>query len=89
MLYSGWLCIALGDENILLSNRVTKHISNISMEMYLSHMVVFRIIEKTGVADKISNSFLRYSIVYIALVILLVTVLTVYKKITSGLFKLR
>ena len=89
MLYAGWLCIALGDENILLSNRVTKQISNISMEMYLSHMVVFRFIEKTGIADEITNSFLRYLIVYIALVILLVTVLTLYKKITSGLFKLR
>lgn len=76
LLYAGWLCIALGDENILLSNRVTKHISNISMERYLPHMVVFRFVEKTGVADKISNSLLRYLTVYIALVI----VLTLYKK---------
>lgn len=32
----------------LLENRVTKFVSGISMEIYLSHMVVFRVIEKTG-----------------------------------------
>lgn len=55
LLYTGCLGLALGYDNRLMNNKFTNYISNLSMEMYLSHMVVFRIIEKTGITEKIEN----------------------------------
>lgn len=49
-----WLSYAVicaGDstqKSYLLENKVTKFISGISMEIYLSHMVIFRLVEKRG-----------------------------------------
>lgn len=89
LLYTGWMCIALGSENILLSNRFTRYISGISMEMYLSHMVAFRFIEKMGMANKIENPIFGYLTTYIILVLLLVVCLTIYRKVTNKLAELR
>lgn len=48
--------------------------------MYLSHMVVFRIIEKTDVTEKIETPIAKYMTTYLALVVLLIMGLTIYKK---------
>lgn len=88
LLYTGWMCVALGDDNRLMCNRFTKFISNISMEMYLSHMVVFRIIEKTGITENITNPALRYLVTYVILVALLVTGLIILNKIKTRLFRI-
>ena len=76
LLYTGWLGLSLGYDNRLMNNKFTNYISNLSMEMYLSHMVVFRIIEKTGITGQNENSIVRYMATYILLVALLVTGLT-------------
>lgn len=41
-----WVMYAISVNSIILSNAFTKYISGISMEMYLSHMFVYRIVEK-------------------------------------------
>lgn len=41
-----WLMYAISVESKLLNNKVTNFLSGISMEMYLSHMLIFRIVEK-------------------------------------------
>lgn len=46
VMFSGLLIYALNNHNRVLSNKVTKFLSSISMEIYLSHMVVFRGLEK-------------------------------------------
>ena len=89
LLYTGWLGLSLGYDNRLMNNKFTNYISNLSMEMYLSHMVVFRIIEKTGITGQNENSIVRYMATYILLVALLVTGLTIYKRVTKRLVAFR
>lgn len=55
-LYSSILIYALGARsNSILSNRFTKCLSSISMEIYLCHMVCFRIVERLGLTQLFEN----------------------------------
>lgn len=58
-----WLSYAIicgGAENHLLENKFTNFISGISMEIYLSHMVIFRIVEKLHLNRMIGNGWVQY-----------------------------
>ena len=44
----------------ILQNRVTKFISGFSMEIYLSHMVIIRIVEKLGLNVILGNGWIQY-----------------------------
>lgn len=46
MLYCLWLSYAIGSNSKFLSSKLMKFLSNISMEMYLAQMVIFRVVEK-------------------------------------------
>lgn len=89
ILYTGWLGLALGYDNRLMNNKFTNYISNLSMEMYLSHMVVFRIVEKIGIMERIKSPVIRYMTTYLLLVMLLVMGLTIYRKAINKLDELR
>ena len=47
-------------KSYLLENRITNFISGISMEIYLSHMVIFRVVEKLGLNQIIGNGWIQY-----------------------------
>lgn len=69
LMFSIWLCIAIGiDNNRILDNRVTIFISGISMEMYLSHMIIFRIIEKLHLTQLSNNNYIAYTITSILVI---------------------
>lgn len=53
---------ALSDRRVLLSNGFTKKISDISLEIYLSHVVILRIIQKVGIICMVSNPTIAYII---------------------------
>lgn len=89
LLYTGWASLALGYDNRLMNNKFTNYISDLSMEMYLSHMVVFRIVEKIGITERIESPIVRYMITYLLLVALLVTGLIIYRKAMNKLGELR
>lgn len=80
ILYSAMVCAVLGEQNKWLSNRFTKFISEISMEMYLAHMVVFRVVEKLHIEKVCDNAILRYVITYFMVVLLLVVGIKLYRK---------
>lgn len=65
----------------ILDNKVTKFFSDISMEIYLSHMVIFRIIEKLKLSTMFGKGWLQYSIT----VILVLTGATVFSVIMKKL----
>lgn len=46
----------------VLENAVTRFLGSISMELYLSHMMVFRIIEKSGIHQIVGNGWIQYII---------------------------
>lgn len=61
ILYSGYLIYAIGiDKRGILENRVTKFISGISMEIYLSHMLIFRALEKGNMIQIFGNGIFSY-----------------------------
>lgn len=53
---------ALGSEIKLWSNPLTKFVSGISFEIYLTHMMVFRVLEKIGFTNIADESVISYII---------------------------
>ena len=83
LLFAIWLMYAISlDNSKILDNKVTKFLSDMSLELYLSHMVCFRLVEKLKLDHLIKGSdALSYIIaVGITLVIAIVFIL-VCKKI--------
>lgn len=66
IMFSFWLIYAIGSNGKILNNPFVKFISSISMEIYLCHMMIFRILEKlhmnyifgTGILSYITVSLL-------------------------------
>ena len=66
----------------LLQNKVTKFFSGISMEIYLSHMFIFRIIEKLKF-----NTLLGYGwIQYISTVVVVIIGASVFAIVMKHIF---
>lgn len=63
------MIFAIGKGGITLDNKFFAFISGISMEIYLSHMVIFRAVEKVHLNRFISNSILLYWITAIVVII--------------------
>lgn len=60
-------------KSYLLENRITKFVSGISMEIYLSHMVIFRVVEKLSLNRVIGNGWIQY--IFTVVIVLLGTAL--------------
>lgn len=78
-----WVMYAISVKSSFLNNRVTKFFSDISFEIYLSHMMIFRVVEKLGLINLSSNDIVSY-LITVTLVICLDTVFVVIvKKVLS------
>lgn len=60
LLFTLWTCFAISKNNFLLTNKVMNFISGISMEVYLCHMMVFRIVQKTHLEEMTFNQNLNF-----------------------------
>ena len=75
----------------VLNNRITRFISNISFEIYLCHMVIFRIAERLNMTKLFSNNYISY--IFLSLVIICGAIVLSYlfkvlfEKITRKLAK--
>lgn len=54
--------IKVSDKKTILSSRGMKYLSSISLEIYLCHMIIFRIIEKANLLRVFDNAIISYSI---------------------------
>lgn len=54
--------ISVNSKFTILDNKVFKFIAGISMEIYLSHMVIFRVVEKLGLTHKFGKGALQYAV---------------------------
>ena len=54
---------AIGTKTWVLDNRFTKYVSKISLEIYLCHMMAFRVVEKLHVETVTGNADLLYVVV--------------------------
>lgn len=69
LLSVSYLGYAMVSSKGLLSNRFTKFFSSISMEVYLCHMVIFRILEKMKLNTILENGWLQYILTVIMVLI--------------------
>ena len=56
------LIYAISKQGGMLDNHITKFFGNISMEIYLSHMAVFRVVERLGLNTRIGKGWLQYGV---------------------------
>lgn len=71
ILFSAMLIYALRDSGkaYILSNPFTKFLSGISLEIYLSHMVIFRVIEKLGMTKLFASDLLSYIVTSVGTIV--------------------
>lgn len=67
----------------VLENRVTKFFSGISMEIYLSHMVIFRVVEKLKINRILGNGWLQYIVTSVLVIVGATVFAVVMQKIIS------
>lgn len=87
VLYALWIIYAIGTTSKLFCNRVTKFISGISMEIYLSHMLCFRVIEKIGGTRLFGTGIFSYIFVIVICLILLMLAIPLIQKLLNQVVK--
>lgn len=60
LVFAAWLMYAIGSKDIVLNNRVAKYLSGISMEIYLCHMMFFRVASMLHLDKFIHNNDMLY-----------------------------
>lgn len=83
ILFMLWLLYAIGAKSRLMGSRVMKYFGGISMEMYLAQMVVFRVIEKSGLLYILGYGWLSFSIVMVLEIGILVIAIEAWKIIAK------
>ena len=68
-------------KSYLLENRITKFVSGISMEIYLSHMVIFRIVEKLRLNRIIGNGWIQYVVTALSVLLGAILIAVVMQKL--------
>lgn len=79
LLVSACLLICAINVRTPQSNHMVRFLSGISMEIYLSHMVLFRVIEKLGLSISFGNDWKQY-LVTVGLVLLATIIFSVTMK---------
>lgn len=84
---SAYTCLLVSTLFLLLAisigggySRIVSFISGISMEIYLSHMVVFRLVEKMGLNIMFGNGWLQYFITVILVLVGAACFSVIFKK---------
>ncbi|MDD3139238.1 MAG: acyltransferase [Lachnospiraceae bacterium] len=83
ILFDSWLIYAIGTKSKLLDNKITRFLSNISMEVYLSHMVMFRIIEKMHLNFVFGAGWLSYITTVIIVIVSSILFSVLIKKLLN------
>lgn len=68
-LFATYLIYTITYGGKILDNKITKFISKYSMEIYLCHMLIFRIVEKLGLLYLFGNGILSYIVTSIIVII--------------------
>lgn len=78
-----WLLYVLSGKSKVMDNSVMSYFSRISMEMYLAHMVVFRIVEKTFGLYVFGDNVFSYICTLILTIVLLLMFIEIYKRVSK------
>ncbi len=69
LVFAAWLIYAIGSKDIVLNNKVAKYLSGISMEIYLCHMMFYRVAIMLHLDKFIHNNDMLYVVTCIATLI--------------------
>ena len=72
IMFSALVCYAISVKSVILANPVTKFMSYISFEVYLSHMFIFRVVQKLGITKLFANQVVSY--IFVAIIVLALSV---------------
>ena len=81
ILFMPWLMYAISVDSCILSNKVMKYLSGISLELYLAQMVMFRLIEKVHCLYLAGHGWASFMLVWIGLVIGLIVFIEIWKRL--------
>lgn len=78
LLYSIWLSYSIGVNSYFLNNKITKYFSSISLEMYLSHMLIFRVVEKINLLYVFGNGWFQFGFVFLLTILGLIIFIKIF-----------
>lgn len=81
ILFIPWLMYAISVDSCILSNKVMKYLSGISLELYLAQMVMFRLIEKVHCLYLAGHGWASFMLVWIGLIIGLIVFVEIWKRL--------
>ena len=87
ILFAMWVIFAISQPMKLLGNSVTKTLSQVSLEVYLSHMMIFRIVEKFGISHRINNGNIAYIVVLCLTIVLTIVFALIAKRVIDICFR--
>ena len=87
ILFAIWVIFAISQPMKLLGNSVTKTLSQVSLEVYLSHMMIFRVVEKLGIAYRINNGNIDYIVVLCLTIVLTIVFALIAKRAIDICFR--
>lgn len=65
VLFSVWLMYAIGSKDKVLNNKFVSYISKISLEIYLCHMMFYRVVERLHFENTIADRNILYIITFV------------------------
>lgn len=83
VLFLPWLMYAISIDSRILSNKVMKYLSDISLEFYLAQMVIFRVVEKAKCLYIFGNGWISLITSWIVIIVGLIVFIEIWKRITS------
>lgn len=84
-----WLCYSIGVDSRFLSNQCMHYFSGISLEMYLAHMVIFRVIEKMNGLYLFGTGWLSFIFSCTAVLVGLIVFVEIWKQALNTIYKMK
>lgn len=80
VLFMLWLMYAISVNSNILSNKVTRYISGISLELYLAQMLIFRMLEKINGLYLLGHGWYGFILSWIMIIAGLIAFIEIWKR---------
>ena len=84
MLFSSWIVSAIAYDSFVFNNMIVRKVSKLSLEIYLSHMLIFRILQKLNCLYLFGNGIVAFF--EIVVIVIVGTLCFCYVSIKIGKF---
>lgn len=87
-LFVPWLVYAISFDSKILNNRFVQYFSGIGLECYLSHMVIFRLLEKLHTLYLFGDGVISYVLTFVLVIVGLVIFIEIWKRLFDFMCRL-